>query len=209
MSEWEKHRTADLPTQQNIHRLRQYRRFIGVQSFPSSSRVLDVGAANFISRSLGISDNTSGDLNEIFITRKRKYDIITCFEVINHIFNHGVLLENISTHLAKDGKLYLGTPLSYGLGMPHGRGNYVEITKRSMRAMLEYKGFKILRYETHMSYPFRHIFNGILQPFRAVSGKHFEDGIHAPKMQWKYFGLRPIIKYLLHRYQLYECVKAQ
>lgn len=199
------HYTASLPAQNNKHRLKQIKKFIGTPLNPRTT--LDVGAENYIGLGLGITDFTSGDLNRTMRSPKDEYDVVTCFEVINHCFNHGVLLDNISSRLRKEGKLYLSTPHLWGLVVPHGRGNYVEMTPRSMRTLLEYKGFKIIRYESKMSYPFRYVFSGFLQPFRAITGKHFENGINAPKMQWKYFGLRPIIKFLLHRYQIYECQK--
>lgn len=197
------HNTASLKIPTNLHRLKIYRRFIG---FPITKnlKALDVGGKNFIGNQLGISHFTSGDLNVTMKTQAEEYDLITCFEVISHTWNQGIVLDNIRKKLKVGGRLYLATPLRYGLSTIHGEGNYAEVTKLSMTKLLEYKGFKILRYEVHRSYPLRCAFSGLLQPLRFATGRHFEDGIKAPKMKWKFLGLRPVYKYLFHKFQLIE-----
>jgi SAM-dependent methyltransferase len=173
------HYTADKPAANNKHRLKRFRKFMGWDKVPEGLRVLDVGASNFIGRELGITDFTKGDLNRVFRSPKEEYDVITCFEVINHVMNHQLLLENIASRLKTGGKLYLSTPKLWLIAWPHGRGNYVEMKPRSMRLILEYCGFKILRYEVRNPWPFRFIF----------------------------YGFRPPLRYIFNRYQLYECEK--
>ena len=175
---WGKHRTASLPALNNRYRLTKLREFLGVTHL--SGKTLDIGAENFIGKSLGITDNTMGDLNYELNAPQELYDTILCLEVINHLFNSGILLDNIKMHLSRGGRLYISTPRLWGIVIPHGRGNFMELIHRNMKELLEYKGFKILRHKTYRSYPLRFFF----------------------------YGFRPMIKVWLHRYTIFECELA-
>lgn len=173
------HCTASKPARNNKHRLKIFRRFIGWDKVPDGLSVLDIGASNYIGRELGITHFTAGDLNRTLRTTKygvEEYDVITCFEVINHLFNHGVLIENIKKRLKKGGTLYLSTPLYWLVAWKHGRGNYVEMTKESIQKLFEYYGFTVIRYETHN-----------------------------PWFWWfMFWGWRPFWRTLFNRFQLWE-----
>lgn len=141
-----------------------------------------------------------------------KTDVITCFEVLSHTYNHGILLDNIRAHLKQGGILYLTTPLVWGMiSLPHGRGNYAEMTKDSVTTLLQMKGFTILRYEECNPWPLRFIFFGFLAPIRALMGKpKEEEGIAAvstPMFSW-WMGFKPVFKYAFNRFQLYELRKT-
>jgi SAM-dependent methyltransferase len=173
--------TAHLPAINNKHRLKIFQRFIGWKVKPDHLDVLDVGARNFIGLQLGITDFTKGDLNHEMRTDKEQYDVILCFEVLNHLMNHEDALRRIYDRLKPGGKLYLSTPRPRQ-GWPtwvHGRGNYVEIPARSLRLILEYVGFKITREKVCNPWPLRFVFYGIRPPFR----------------------------YIINRFTLVECVK--
>jgi cyclopropane fatty-acyl-phospholipid synthase-like methyltransferase len=49
------------------------------------------------------------DLNQLF-DLKEKFDVIIAGELIEHIENSGIFLQNISNHLTKDGTFFLSTP---------------------------------------------------------------------------------------------------
>ena len=197
--------TANLSRPNNIHRLKIFKAFMG----ELRGDVLDVGAPNFIGKELGIKDFTRGDLNKVFRCSKEQYDVITCFEVVNHVMNQLFLLENIYSHLKPGGKLYLSTPKLWLFAWPHGKGNYVELYPRSLRMMLEYVGFKIVKEEVHNPWPFKFIFYGFLFPLRLLNKetrKEQESPNTKQRMSWM-MGFRPVLRYLLNRFILVECVK--
>jgi len=197
--------TAGLDRPNNKHRLRIFRHFMG----ELKGDVLDVGAPNYIGKELGITDFTHGDLNKSFKAPKEQYDVITCFEVVNHVMNQLFLLENIYAHLKPGGKLYLSTPKLWLFAWPHGKGNYIELYPRSLRSILEYVGFKIVREEVHNPWPFKFIFYGFLFPLRLFSKKtrkEQESPNTKQRISWM-LGMRPVLRYLLNRFIIVECVK--
>jgi len=166
------HYTADKPALNNRHRLKIFRKFLGWHSVPKNMKVLDIGASNFIGRELGITDFTAGDLNRTMRASGDEYGVVTCFEVINHLFNHGVLIENIKKRLKRGGKLYLTTPKYWLFAWKHGRGNYTEMDTHSIKLLFEYYGFKSLRYKTKNPWPWywplHRSFWGFRPPFRLL-----------------------------------------
>lgn len=179
------HYTADLPTANNRHRLKVYRKFLGWDKVPEGLRVLDIGAPNYVGRELGITDFTEGDLNwrlspPMGWAYDVKYDVITCFEVMNKLFNHGFFLRGVFDSLEYGGRFYLSVPKLGLIAWEHHRHTtYAELRPFAVRAILEDMGFKILRYEVHSPWPFTFVFYGIRPPFR----------------------------YLLNRFMLFECEK--
>lgn len=209
INKWSGQFTASLPALNNKHRLRQIRNFIGVNSYKGDF-VLDIGAKNFISESLGITQNTRGDLNKGVVAPLASYKFITCLEVLNHVQQDLTLLEGIHGLLEDGGTLYLSTPALGMFAYSHGKGNYKELKVRNTLMLLELCGFKVIRKKILTCYPFLFIFYGFLQPLRWF--KPFPgDTIHhagAPKAKWYFFGTRPILKWLLHRYVIIEARKV-
>jgi SAM-dependent methyltransferase len=158
--------TAHLPAINNKHRLKIFQRFIGWNVVPDGLDVLDIGARNYIGLQLGITQFTKGDLNEEMRTELDQYDVVTCFEVLNHVMQHLTLMRNAYAKLKPGGKLYLSTPKLWTIAWAHGRGNYVELKPRSLKLMLEYVGFKVKREKVCNPWPLRFIFYGIRPPFR-------------------------------------------
>lgn len=205
---WAGHFTADLPAINNRHRLKQLKRFMKAKSL-EGHHALDIGKANYISREMKIKDNTHGDLNRGVKAPSDNYEIVTCLETLQHTLNHELVLRGIHSVMREGGRLFISTPKPWLFVWPHGKGNYVEIYPHSFRNILEYCGFKILREETQMSWPFRFIFMGFLQPlryFRPIKGDTLGH-IGAPTTKWYYFGLRPIARFLLNRYIIIEAEK--
>lgn len=174
---WGKHRTASLPALNNRYRLTKLRDFLGVTHL--SGKTLDIGAENFIGTSLGITDNTTGDLNYELNAPSPLYDTICAFEVCAHLYNQGTFIFNIWRKLSPNGRFYLSTPLRWCISSIHGVGNYAEPTESAIRELLELKGFKIIRSKKYRSYPLRFIL----------------------------FGIRPVWKALTHWYIVFECEK--
>jgi len=188
--------TADKPAVNNKHRLKVFRKFFSFDKFPEHLKVLDVGKSNFIARHLGITHNTIGDLNngikkiiiQKLVTREvenpkledslwvekidvvnaepAQYDVITNFEVFNHMMNGLLFLQDCNRLLKMGGKMYLSTPLLWGVALSHGRGNYMELPKDRVLIILQYCGFKPIRYRRENPWPFRFIFYGFRPPFR-------------------------------------------
>jgi len=163
------HCTASLPALNNRHRLKVIRKFVG--NSLEGKRVLDVGARNFISESLDIWENTTGDLNRMFRSPNEIYDVITCFEVLQHTFNMGLLLDNIWGHLRGGGTLYLSTPRQGLFAWRHGKENFTELKVDALTRLLEYKGFVVTRSVVKRSYPFRFCFYGVRPPFKWLCHK--------------------------------------
>lgn len=207
---WSGQFTAQLPAMNNKHRLRQLRGFVGVTYFNQQFKVLDIGASNYISQEMRITDNTRGDLNNGVVAPRTDYDYVTCLEVLNHVQQHLTLLRDIHTLLRDGGTLYLSTPKLGWIAYVHGKGNYVELKARNTLALLEYCGFKIIRHKTYRSWPIRFMFMGFLQPLRWF--RPFEgDTIHhpgAPKAKWYFFGVRPILRWTFNKYILIEARKV-
>lgn len=171
---WSGHFTADLPARNNKHRLKIFQDFVQLEG-----KSLDIGKPNFISREMGITHNTTGDLNRIVRAPETDYDVITCFEVLNHVMNPLFLIQECHRLLKPGGKLYLSTPLLWIFPWFHGRGNFSEYKKNRIQILVEYAGFRVLRYEWHNPWPFVFVF----------------------------YGFRPPFRYLLNRFQLWELEK--
>ena len=162
---WSGHITADKDAVNNKHRLKIFLKFHGDLK---GVNALDIGAPNYISRNLHIEDNTHGDLNKGIKAPGNAYDVITCYEVLNHVQNHLTLVEGMRDLLKPGGKLYFSTPLLWLIPWYHGRGNYVELKKDRVKKLFEYAGFEVVRYEWHNPWPWFFIFYGIRPPFRYL-----------------------------------------
>lgn len=164
---WGKHRTASLPALNNKYRLTKLRDFLGVTQI--SGKSLDIGAANFIGTSLGITDNTTGDLNYELNAPRELYDTICAFEICAHLYNQGSFLDRVKEKIKLGGILYLSTPLRWRFSDWHGIGNFAEPTERSIRELLELKGFKIIRSKKYRSYPLRFFFWGLRPMWKTIA----------------------------------------
>ncbi len=136
----------------------------------SATRGLDIGDRTMFTTELehffGCSfDCTAVDLDtDILIGR---YDIVTCFEVIEHLFNPLHCLLQIKNVLAPDGRLYLSTPRykPHILWSPH---HFHEMSHRSARALLGRSGFTIMRQEKITTLPWWFYFTGIRPVLRGL-----------------------------------------
>lgn len=122
-------------------------------------------------------DNTEIDLDTGKLSGQ--YDIVTAFEVIEHLFNSLHLLEQIYNVLKPDGKLFFSTPL----GKPHilwSSSHFHEMYKSSLCALFERARFEIIK-----------------------------DGQFRIHPIWFYFtGFRPLLRGIFEKTQIYELVPS-
>lgn len=135
-----------------------------VKRFKSIKPHLDIGEENPLGQLLGADDYTESlDLNWPWPWGK-KYNTITCFEVLEHIQNPLLLLVIIREHLSKNGKLYLTTPVLWFIGK--GKYHFTEYSRDDLLELVEMSGMKVTGFERIRGYTWC----------------------------WRYFGIRPIIR---------------
>ena len=113
-------------------------------------------------------DNTQGDLDKIEL--KGNYDLVTSFEVLEHLFNPLFNLEQINNVLNKNGCLILSTPLAKPSFL-WAKKHFHEMSKRSIYALFESAGFKILRHGYFRVHPFLFYTSGIRPLMRLFLDK--------------------------------------
>lgn len=161
------HGNSTDPDLNNCHRLKLYRKFIGLETIPSDS--LDIGEPGYISRELEVFDNTiETDFNHEVKAPAPPYQTITCFEVINHICNPLQFMEQIRDLLRPGGVLYLSCPIVFLIPWHHCRFNFVMYGQDRLETMFEYAGFKVVRSKKCIPWPFRFVFLGIRPVFRFL-----------------------------------------
>ena len=115
-------------------------------------------------------DNTIIDLDEGQLIGE--YDVITAFEIIEHLFNPLHLLTEISSILKKGGKFYLSTPK----GKPHflwSEDHFHEMNEKSLLALIERAGFRVIRKDEIRIHPLSFYFTGIRPLFRFIFERHW------------------------------------
>ncbi len=103
---------------------------------------------------------------------KGKYDIVTAFEVIEHLYNPLHMLLQISNILNKNGRLYLSTPV----GKPRylwSEDHFHEMYRSSLISLINRAGFRVLRIKKIRIQPFSFYFTGIRPLLRLIYEKHW------------------------------------
>ena len=114
-------------------------------------------------------ENTKIDLDTGQLTGE--YDLITAFEIIEHLFNPLHFLMEIRSVLTENGSLYLSTPQ----GKPYflwSDDHFHEMGFSRLQSLLEYAGFRIIRMEKIRIQPFSFYFTGIRPILRFIFEKH-------------------------------------
>jgi 2-polyprenyl-3-methyl-5-hydroxy-6-metoxy-1,4-benzoquinol methylase len=101
---------------------------------------------------------------------KGNYDLVTSFEVLEHLFNPLFNLEQINNVLNKNGCLILSTPLAKPSFL-WAKKHFHEMSKRSIYALFESAGFKILRHGYFRVHPFLFYTSGIRPLMRLFIDK--------------------------------------
>jgi SAM-dependent methyltransferase len=174
------HHASALPANlNNKNRLRLYRKFIGKHKLFGNS--LDIGEPGYISTEIQVRHNTfTTDFNREVKAQRNDYEVITCFEVINHLFNPLQFLEQIRSLMSPNGVLYLSHPKLWLIAAHHCRFDFCDYEPSRFIQMCEYAGFKVVRHETRNPWPLRFMLTGF----------------------------RPIARTLFNRIEIYEMRKA-
>lgn len=123
-------------------------------------------------------DNTTGDLDTDLL--RGDYDIITCFDVIEHLYNPLHCLLQIKSVLQDDGLLLLSTPLF----KPHflwSENQFHEMLYRSLTHLIQRANLKIVRQRKITTLPwwryitgFRPLLRGLLDRTIIMELQHHE-----------------------------------
>ena len=158
------------------HRLKVYRKFMGLDSL-RGIHSLDIGEPGYISRALEVDHNTmGGDFNYHLYHPGAGYEVVTCFEVLNHVMNPLFLMQRILDAMAPGGVCYLSVPKLWLISWHHCRYNFVMYDPKRLKVLFEYAGFEVVRSETRNPWPLYFVF----------------------------YGFRPILRVLLNRIQVFE-----
>jgi SAM-dependent methyltransferase len=145
------------------HRMKVVKSFIGRDL--KGLKTLDIGDSNRFSRELGIQDNTTGDLNRGVIAPSKDYDVVTFFEVIEHLMAPLKVLEDIRDLLKPGGVCYVATPVPtplYHLLMSE--KHLTEYKRDRLEVMFRYAGFEVVKYRRFVLWDWWFMFTGF-RPF--------------------------------------------
>ncbi|MFN0157265.1 MAG: methyltransferase domain-containing protein [Bacteroidota bacterium] len=144
-----------------LKRLKVYRQFMD-ETHPDS---LDIGESNYIGRALGIRDNTlECDFNIEIASPSKQYNMVTCFEVFEHVMNPLQFMVNIRDLMATGGVLYLSTPKQTWSTWYTWEHHFAEYKVPQLIACFEYAGFKVEKYRVFDPFPLWFHFTGF-RPF--------------------------------------------
>jgi SAM-dependent methyltransferase len=124
-------------------------------------------------------DNTDIDLDVGFLDGS--YDIVTAFEIIEHLFNPLHCLLQVHKVLKDGGRLYLSTPK----GKPYflwSKDHFHEMSYGSLEALLKRAGFEIIRQTLFRVRPMWFYFTGIRPLFRGIFEKFWLLELHPKKL---------------------------
>jgi len=162
---------SDMMSKQVPHRLRVTQRFIGKDI--AGLKTLDIGASNMFGRLLGLKDNTGMvDLNHDFSAPSKNYDLVGCFEIIEHVMNPLNLLLNIHKVLKHEGYCYLSTPRPF-FGFLQGRQHFTEYKPDRMERMMVFAGFKVIRRKKFCIWDWDFFFYGFRPAFRVLFHRNY------------------------------------
>ncbi len=126
-------------------------------------------------------DSTNVDLDVDILAGR--YDIVTCFEVLEHLFNPLHCLLQIKNVLVPDGRLYLSTPRR----KPHFLWNpnhFHEMSSHSIGGLFGRAGFTILRQKEIINLPWWFYFTGFRPLMRGLFDRiwlfELKTGIRQP-----------------------------
>jgi len=143
--------------------------------FPNAKSGLDIGDRTSFTKELesffGCSfTNSNIDLDTGSI--EGNHDIITAFEVIEHLFNPLHCLLEVHKSLNPDGRLYLSTPQSKPkiLSSPL---HFHEMSERSLEALFNRAKFKVARKISFRVHGFWFYFTGIRPLLRSIFDKRW------------------------------------
>ncbi len=110
-------------------------------------------------------DSTAVDLDVDILTGR--YDVVTCLEVIEHLFNPLHCLLQIKKVLTSEGRLYLSTP-RYKPHFIWDPEHFHEMSSRSVGGLIDRAGFTILRQKVIANLPWWFYFTGFRPLVRGL-----------------------------------------
>ena len=113
-------------------------------------------------------DNTTGNLD--YNTIDGNYDLVTSFEVLEHLFNPLFHLQQVKKILSKEGKLVLSTPLSKPRFL-WSKEHFHEMSLASIEALFDVAGFKVVRKDFFRVHPLTFYFKGVRPLLRLLFDK--------------------------------------
>ena len=85
------------------------------------------------------------DWNYFYLSTHKKYDIVTCFEAMEHLLNPLLFLENLKEYIAKDGLIFISYPYRNSLFWSDIHFHEYDIAR--FRYLIKTAGYKILAYK--------------------------------------------------------------
>jgi len=147
-------------------RVKVVREFIGMNL--STLHTLDIGAPNTFGQLLGIKDNTlRTDLHREMYAPSSEYDLILFSEIPEHIGNLLARFDDCYALLKPGGLLIVSTPIPNMIfyQSPH---HLAEYRPDRLRKLMEYAGFEVVKYKKICIWdPLPFMFTG-LRPFLRV-----------------------------------------
>jgi SAM-dependent methyltransferase len=158
---------SDLKKTNLRHRLNIFRSFIPFDI--SKCHSLDMGANNTFGNELGLKDNTfDTDLNVSLEAPSKDYDLIVSSDIIEHLFNPGLITQKLYSLLKPGGYLLLGTPHGKWMIPYECWYHFTEYKPKCLKQMFEYYGFEIVNFRTYSIWDWEFIFWGIRPFFRVL-----------------------------------------
>ena len=158
-----------------------------IKDLDLSGRILDIGERNPLTKKIENHyhikiDSTSSDLDRWLSCPRSKYDLIIFNQVIEHLFNPLLCLENIKDVMNVDSILIIGTPIKPGF-ITTCKGHFHELDDYRFKKLIERAGLEIINWQKFYTYK-----NIVWQGFT---------------------GLRPFIKMFYKRHSYVKCIKKQ
>jgi len=159
-------------------RVQIVRDFIGMDL--QNLKTLDIGAPNAFGKLLGIKDNTlRTDLNDELHAPDKDYDLILFSEILEHLMNPLMALRSCHDLLKPGGILIVSTPTPNRFFI-QSPSHLTEYRPDRLVQMLRWAGFEVLDYKKFCIWDKRFMF----------------------------YGIRPFLRVLFHRSQLWKLRKC-
>ena len=154
------------------HRLKVVREFIGRDI--SDLKTLDIAGPNKFGKALGIKDSTLPiDLNDWIGAPSDNYDVITFFEVLEHLMDPLSAMRGVYHLLKPGGVCYLSTPeatpLYHLLMSPY---HLTEYRKERIEVVFRYAGFEITKFRRFCLWDWWFAFWGVRPMLRVLFHKN-------------------------------------
>ena len=137
--------------------------------------VLDIGDVSTISIMIGKLykckvENTTGELDEIRIGGQ--YQVITMFEVLEHLLNPLHVLIQINESLLDRGRLYITTPCPKPYFL-WGKRHFHEMTWSRLKYLIDKAGFEVIKKSKVRAHPYWFHLTGIRPLLKFFYNKHW------------------------------------